>query len=88
MRSSTPTGTITATARAVLAVLEADVKEEQFTREEAIDVLTTEPYPEAVDEEATELLEPLTEADYEMYLDVLLSNGYLYDVDGRFRITS
>jgi hypothetical protein len=87
MRSSTPTGTITETAKAILEVLEAGTEGESFSREEAVVVLTSRESVGSIDEERVELLEPLTEADYEMYMDVLISNGYLYGVDDQLRIT-
>ena len=87
MRSSTPTGTISETAQSVLEVLEAGTEAKSFSREEALAVLQAEEYPAGVDEETVEFLKPLTEADYEMSLDVLISNGYLYGVDDQLRIT-
>jgi hypothetical protein len=87
MRSSTPTGTITKTAEAILEILEAETEGESFSREEAVAALTSKESFRSIDDERIELLEPLTEADYEMYLDVLISNGYLYGVDDQLRIT-
>ncbi|MFT4920890.1 MAG: hypothetical protein ACI8XM_000081 [Haloarculaceae archaeon] len=87
MRSSNPTGTIPETAKGVLTVLEASLCTEPFEHETALDVLTAEEYPPAVDDGTAEMVQQFSDFEYEAYLETLEQNGYLYTVDDKLRIT-
>jgi hypothetical protein len=87
MRSSTPTGTIPETAEGVLAVLNATVDTEPFSREVATEALSADEYPDSVDTETAEMVHQLASFEYDDYLEMLLKNGYLYGVDDGLRIT-
>jgi len=87
MRSSNPTGTIPETAKGVLAVLETTLGTDPFEREAALDVLTAEEYPSAVDDDTAEMVQRFSAFEYEEYLETLEQNGFLYTVDDKLRIT-
>jgi hypothetical protein len=87
MRSSNPTGTIPETAQGMLAVLEASLGREPFERETALEVLTADEYPPAVDDRTVEMVQQFSDFEYEEHLETLEQNGYLYTVDDKLRIT-
>lgn len=90
MRSSNPTGTIPPLAEAVLEILDDQFGDDPFERPQAVEVLVDATGSETEFDGTTETqdrLESLSQADAERYLELLIENGYLYEVRDTLHIT-